>query len=87
MRNIFYRSKNLVGVFNELLNGFINSLMIIGILIFSIGLVDRLIGNKFNYLELGIIFGSILGFIFKYITKFIVLGIMVGTIIQYVYKK
>ena len=43
--------------------------------------------KKFNYLELGIIFGSILGFIFKDITKFIVLGIMVGTIIQYVYKK
>ncbi|CEP90495.1 Uncharacterised protein [[Clostridium] sordellii] len=51
MRNIFYRSKNLVGVFNELLNGFINSLMIIGVLIFSIGLVDRLIGNKFNALK------------------------------------
>ena len=43
--------------------------------------------KKFNYLELGFIFGSILGFIFKDITKFIVLGIMVGTIIQYVYKK
>ena len=51
MRNIFYRSKNLVGVFNELLNGFINSLVIIGVLIFSIGLVDRLIGNKFNALK------------------------------------
>ncbi|CEP79761.1 Uncharacterised protein [[Clostridium] sordellii] len=46
MRNIFYRSKNLVGVFNELLNGFINSFIIIGILIFSIGLVDRLRGKK-----------------------------------------
>ncbi|CEN77604.1 Uncharacterised protein [[Clostridium] sordellii] len=46
MRNIFYISKNLVGVFNELLNGFINSFIIIGILIFSIGLVDRLIGKK-----------------------------------------
>ncbi|CEJ72919.1 Uncharacterised protein [[Clostridium] sordellii] len=87
MLNIFYKNKNLLGVLNELLNGFINSLMIIGGLIFSIGLVDRIIGNKFNYLELGIIFGSILGFIFKDITKFIVLGIMVGTIIQYVYKK
>ncbi|WP_270504769.1 hypothetical protein [Paraclostridium sordellii] len=87
MLNIFYKNKNLLGVLNELLNGFINSLMIIGGLIFSIGLVDRIIGNKFNYLEFGIIFGSILGFIFKYITKFIVLGIMVGTIIQYVYKK
>ena len=51
MRNIFYRSKNLVGVFNELLNGFINSFIIIGILIFSIGLVDRLIGKKFNALK------------------------------------
>ncbi|MFR8870944.1 hypothetical protein [Paraclostridium sordellii] len=51
MCNVFYRSKNLVGVFNALLNGFINSLMIIGVLIFSIGLVDRLIGNKFNALK------------------------------------
>lgn len=54
MRNIFYRSKNSVGVFNELLNGFINSFIIIGILIFSIGLVDRLIGKKFNALKVPI---------------------------------
>lgn len=54
MRNIFYRSKNLVGVFNGLLNGFINSFIIIGILIFSIGLVDRLIENKFNALKVPI---------------------------------
>ena len=51
MLNIFYRNKNLLGIFNELSNGFINSLMIIGVLIFSIGLVDRLIGNKFNALK------------------------------------
>ena len=54
MRNIFYSSKNLVGVFNGLLNGFINSFIIIGILIFSIGLVDRLIGKKFNALKVPI---------------------------------
>lgn len=37
--NILYADRNLVGEFVPILNGFIRSFMLIGILIFSIGLM------------------------------------------------
>ncbi|MFB4166902.1 glycosyl transferase [Virgibacillus sp. JSM 102003] len=37
--NIVYRNKNLTGEYVPILNGFIHSLMLIGILVFSIGIV------------------------------------------------
>ncbi|QFT89124.1 hypothetical protein FIU87_10740 [Bacillus sp. THAF10] len=39
---IVYRNQNLTGEFVPLLNGFIHSLMLIGILVFSIGVVTIL---------------------------------------------
>ncbi|MEA3320958.1 MAG: glycosyl transferase [Bacillota bacterium] len=44
--NIVYRNQNLTGEFVPLLNGFIHSLMIIGILVFSIGVVTLLKEKK-----------------------------------------
>ncbi|WP_404450364.1 glycosyl transferase [Sutcliffiella horikoshii] len=40
--NIVYRNQNLTGEFVPLLNGFIHSLMLIGVLVFSIGVVTLL---------------------------------------------
>ncbi|WP_047985836.1 hypothetical protein [Ornithinibacillus californiensis] len=37
--NIVYLNKNLTGVYVPILNGFIHSLMLIGILVFSIGII------------------------------------------------
>lgn len=39
--NIIYANKNLAGDFEILINGFIHSYMIVGILIFSIGLINE----------------------------------------------
>ncbi|WP_096154104.1 glycosyl transferase [Bacillus sp. FJAT-45066] len=44
--NIVYRNQNLTGEFVPLLNGFIHSLMLIGILVFSIGVVTLLKDRK-----------------------------------------
>lgn len=44
--NIIYADKNLTGEFEALLNGFINSYMLIGVLIFSIGLINLFVENK-----------------------------------------
>ncbi|WP_419724790.1 hypothetical protein [Terrisporobacter petrolearius] len=46
MLNIIYANKNLVGEFNGLLNGFIHSFMLIGGLIFTIGLANMFIEKK-----------------------------------------
>lgn len=46
--NIIYANKNLAGEFNSLLNGFIYSFMLIGVLIFSIGLVDMFLERKYK---------------------------------------
>lgn len=42
---IVYRNKNLAGEYVPILNGFIYSLMLVGVLIFSIGIVN-FIKNK-----------------------------------------
>lgn len=39
--NILYINTNLTGEFQPLLNGFIHSFMIIGVLIFILGLIDK----------------------------------------------
>ncbi|WP_044040115.1 hypothetical protein [Clostridium bornimense] len=44
--NIIFGRKNLAGEFNLLLNGFIHSYMLIGLLIFSIGLINTFIEKK-----------------------------------------
>lgn len=44
--NIIYSNKNLSGEFEVLLNGFIHSYMLIGVLIFSIGLIDLFLQHK-----------------------------------------
>lgn len=46
MLSIIYANKNLVGEFNGLLNGFIHSFMLIGVLIFTIGLANMFIEKK-----------------------------------------
>lgn len=46
--NIIYANKNFTGEFNVLLNGFINSFMLIGALIFILGLVDIFIEKKYK---------------------------------------
>lgn len=46
MLDIIYANKNLVGEFNSLLNGFIHSFMLIGVLIFTIGLANMFIEKK-----------------------------------------
>lgn len=46
MLDIIYANKNLVGEFNGLLNGFIHSFMLIGVLIFTIGLANMFIEKK-----------------------------------------
>jgi len=46
MLDIIYANKNLVGEFNDLLNGFIHSFMLIGVLIFTIGLANMFIEKK-----------------------------------------
>ncbi|MCE9676789.1 glycosyl transferase [Paraclostridium bifermentans] len=48
--NLFYSSKNLANEFNIVSNGFINSFMLIGALIFSVGLVN-LFSEKSNRLK------------------------------------
>lgn len=44
--NIIYANKNLTGEFEPLLNGFIYSYMLIGVLIFSIGLINLFLEHK-----------------------------------------
>ncbi|MFD3157289.1 hypothetical protein ACFIJ5_10575 [Haloimpatiens sp. FM7330] len=44
--NIIYRNKNLSGEYITILNGFIHSFMLIGILIFVIGVVNVLVGKN-----------------------------------------
>ena len=47
--NIIYANRNLTGEFEALLNGFIHSYMLIGVLVFSIGLINLLLNiNKSN---------------------------------------
>ena len=41
--NIIYNNENLIGEFNNLLNGFIHSFMLIGALIFITGLLDMIL--------------------------------------------
>jgi hypothetical protein len=48
MINTIYANKNLVGEYTTLLNGFIQSIEIIGALIFSIGLVNMFIEKKYK---------------------------------------
>lgn len=43
---IVYHNKNLTGEFDAILNGFIHSFMLIGTLIFSVGLIDVLANKK-----------------------------------------
>ncbi|MGO3017578.1 MAG: hypothetical protein ACTIH2_00360 [Anaerococcus sp.] len=40
--NIFYASKNLTGEYDIILKSFIHSYMLLGVLIFSIGLIELL---------------------------------------------
>lgn len=40
--NIVYPNENLTGLYLPILNGFIHSLMLIGILVFSIGIITYL---------------------------------------------
>jgi hypothetical protein len=47
--NIVYYNKNLSGEYVSILNGFIHSFMLVGVLIFSMGLID-MISNKSNKL-------------------------------------
>lgn len=44
--NTIYASKNLASEYNVMLNGFIHSFMLIGILVFIIGLVSMFIEKK-----------------------------------------
>lgn len=44
--NIVYQNKNLTGEYIPILNGFIHSLMLIGILVFSIGIVTFIKDKK-----------------------------------------
>lgn len=46
MLDIIYANKNLAGEFDGLLNGFIHSFMLIGVLIFTIGLANMFIEKK-----------------------------------------
>ena len=44
--NIIYANRNLTGEFEALLNGFIHSYMLIGVLVFSIGLITLFVEHK-----------------------------------------
>ena len=44
--NIIYANRNLTGEFEALLNGFIHSYMLIGVLVFSIGLINLFVEHK-----------------------------------------
>ncbi|MFD2046394.1 glycosyl transferase [Ornithinibacillus salinisoli] len=44
--NIVYRNTNLTGEYVPILNGFIHSLMLIGILVFSVGIITYIKDNK-----------------------------------------
>lgn len=46
MLNALYSNKNLSSEYTPLLNGFIHSVMIIGILVFTIGLINIIIQKK-----------------------------------------
>jgi len=46
--NLLYRNKNLTGEYVPILNGSIHSFMLIGILIFTLGLLDILRGKNLN---------------------------------------
>ncbi|WP_238886167.1 hypothetical protein [Clostridium sp. YIM B02551] len=48
MINTIYANKNLVGEYTTLLNGFIQSIEIIGALIFSIGLINMFIEKRYK---------------------------------------
>lgn len=43
MLNMIYANKNLTGSFDILLNGFIHSFMLVGVLIFMVGLVNMFV--------------------------------------------
>lgn len=43
MINTIYANRNLSGEYTTLLNGFIHSFMIVGVLVFGIGLVDMFV--------------------------------------------
>ena len=44
--NIIYANRNLTGEFEALLNGFIHSYMLIGVLVFSIGLINLFVEHN-----------------------------------------
>lgn len=48
MINTIYANKNLSGEYTTLLNGFIHSTMIIGVLVFSVGIINIFIGGKYK---------------------------------------
>lgn len=48
MINTIYANKNLSGEYTTLLNGFIHSIIIIGVLVFSIGLINTFMEKKYN---------------------------------------
>jgi len=46
MINTIYANKNLSGEYTTLLNGFIHSIITIGVLVFSVGVINIFIGKK-----------------------------------------
>jgi len=48
MINTLYANRNLSGEYTTLLNGFIYSIMTIGVLVFSIGLINMFIEKKYK---------------------------------------
>lgn len=48
MINTIYANKNLSGEYTTLLNGFIHSTMIIGVLVFSVGIINIFIEGKYK---------------------------------------
>ncbi len=46
MINTIYANKNLSGEYTTLLNGFIHSIITIGVLVFSVGVINIFIGEK-----------------------------------------
>ena len=48
MINTIYANQNLSGEYSTLLNGFIHSIMIIGVLVFSTGLINIFIEKKYK---------------------------------------
>ncbi|MBU5592268.1 hypothetical protein KQI89_10885 [Clostridium sp. MSJ-4] len=48
MINTIYANRNLTGEYNPLLNGFIHSITIIGVLVFSVGIINIFIEKKYK---------------------------------------